>query len=118
METELNIPEELKPDGDGARLWAWLCSECDGMESARPLALELCRTADRLQEVRSKIASQGLMISGARGRSAKNPLLDIEVKLSKQFQGLWKGLGLSDKGVDETEKRPLGRPPAGNLWGG
>ena len=114
METDSNIPENLRPDGDGRQLWAWLCAQCEGIEDCRPLATELCRIADRLQEVRAKITSQGLMVSGARGRSAKNPLIDMEVKLSKQYQTLWRSLGLSDKTPDENaDRRPVGRPLRG-----
>ncbi|MGA2155471.1 MAG: hypothetical protein ABSH37_13735 [Bryobacteraceae bacterium] len=109
MDTTFDYSGELKPEGEGRRLWDWLHAECDGIEALRPLVLELCRTADRLQEVRVKIAAQGLSVSAARGRSAKNPLLDVELKLSKQFAALWRGLGLSDK--PEGERRPVGRPP-------
>lgn len=110
MEADYDFPTDLKPDGEGQRLWAWLHSECEGIESCRPLVAELCRIADRLQDVRAKLASQGLSVAGARGRSARNPMLDVEVKLSKQFQVLWRSLGLSDK--PEEERRPVGRPAA------
>jgi len=108
METD-ELLGSLKPDGEGRRLWTWLYAECEGIDSCRPLVLELCRISDRLQEVREKIATQGLSVSGARGRTAKNPLIDVEVKLSKQFQVLWRSLGLADK--PEEERRPVGRPP-------
>jgi hypothetical protein len=119
MDNENIIPEDLRADGDGRKLWAWLCLQCDGIESCRPLAVELCRVADRLQEVRAKIESQGLTVSGARGRSSKNSLLDVEIKLQKSYQTIWKGLGLSDKPPDDEPTRPVGRPPANErLWRG
>ena len=123
METDRNLnaaPEDLKPDGAGRQLWTWLCGEFENIESCRPLAEELTRIADRLAEVRQKIAAQGLTVSAARGRSAKNPLLDMELKLSKQYTVLWRSLGLSDKAPDDTPVRPVGRPPAGEgkLWQG
>jgi hypothetical protein len=101
----------LKPDGEGQKLWAWLTTsgEIEGIEGCQPLAIELCRLADRLEEVRSKIASQGLYVSGSRGRPAKNPLIDIEVKLSGQFAKVWRVLGLADKPVEQ--RLPVGRPP-------
>jgi hypothetical protein len=111
-----NIPDGLRPDGEGARLWTWLSDHADGVLDSMPLAVELCRVADRLQEVRSKLDAQGLAVSGARGRSARNPLIDSEIKLSKQFQALWRALGLSDK--SDVPARPVGRPPSGELWPG
>jgi hypothetical protein len=108
---DTNIPAGLTPGGEGQQLWVWLRAECDeSLEACRPLAIELCRIADRLQEVREKIRSQGLSVSAARGRSTRNPLIDTEIKLSKQYQVLWRGLGLSDK--PEEERRPVGRPCA------
>src|SRR5579863_3134858 len=60
--------------------------------------------------------SQGLIVGGPRGRGVKNQLLDIELKLSKQFSALWQTLGLSDR--EEAPARPVGRPPAseGKKW--
>lgn len=113
---QIQPPADLKPDGEGARLWAWLASEVEGIEQLAPLVTELCRIGDRLQEVRAKLSSQGLMVSGARGRSAKNPLCDLEIKLSCQFSKIWKTLGLADKPAEE--RRPVGRPPAGDAWHG
>ena len=121
MEQDPNIPEDLK--SEGRALWVWLDAECENIERCRPLAHELCRIADRLQEVRSKIASQGLVVSGARGRSTRNTLLDTELKLAGAYQKFWRQLGLSDKTPDDDpvqERRPVGRPPAGGdkLWQG
>src|SRR4051794_13672761 len=109
--SDFEAPEGLKPGGDGARLWAWLHSSVEGAETCGPMVEELCRIADRLAEVRLKIAQQGLTISGVRGRSAKNPLLDIEIKLSGQLAKLWKTLGLSDK--PDQDSLPIGRPALG-----
>ena len=110
METDFGLLDGLKPDGEGRRLWAWLHESCEGIDSCQPLVMELCKMSDRLAEVRQKIAAQGLSVSGARGRTAKNPLLDMEVKLSKQFQVLWRSLGLAD--APQEERRPVGRPCA------
>jgi len=109
METD-ELLGSLKPDGEGRRLWAWLHENCEGIDSCAPLVMELCRIADRLQEIREKIAAQGLSVSGARGRTAKNPLIDVEIKLSKQYQVLWRSLGLADK--PEEERRSVDRPCA------
>ena len=106
--TEDRFWETLRPEGEGRRLYRWLMEEVEGAESCRPLTEELCRVADRLEEVRGKIAVQGLTVSAARGRSAKNGLLDVEIKLSGQYSKLWKTLGLADK--PEVEKQPVGRP--------
>jgi hypothetical protein len=113
METHFDLLDGLKPDGEGRRLWAWLHESCEGIDSCRPLVMEACRIADRLQEVRQKLDTQGLCVSGARGRTAKNPLCDVEVKLSGQFQKLWRSLGLADK--PEEERRPVGRPPGQSI---
>src|SRR5690349_955569 len=105
---ELKFPDVLKPDGAGRELWSWLQEHCDGLQDCAPLAEELCAVRDRLSEVRAKIAAQGLLTSGARGRSVRNPLLDSEAKLSRQFSFLWRQLGLADK-QSEEERRPPGR---------
>ena len=112
MENENNeSPKDLKPEGEGIRLWQWLHAECENIAECEPLVIEICRIADRLEQVRSKIAAGGLWITG----SKKSPMLDVEIKLSSQFNKLWKQLGLSDK--PQAEKRPVGRPPAGDkLW--
>jgi len=92
-----DLPAGIRPDGEGAKLWLWLMSAVEGADSCMPLVVELCRIADRLEEVRAKLALQGLTVSGVRGRSAKNGLLDVELKLSGQFAKIWKTLGLADK---------------------
>lgn len=112
-----NIPKDLRPDGAGRELWAWLHAECEGIESCLPLVAELCRVADRLQEVRQKLALQGVSVSGIRGRSVRNPLLDTEVKFSKQYQTLWRALGLQDKPDEMPVTRPTGMRSSGErLW--
>ena len=105
-----NITVTLRSGGEGEKLWAWMNLQTDDPEGCRPLLEEICLVADRLEEVRAKIATQGLLVSGPRGRASKNPLLDIELKLSKQYQLLWRTLGLADKLPDEDPRRPVGRP--------
>jgi hypothetical protein len=114
MTTNTNSPpDDLAEDGEGRRLWTWLHAQCEGIEENEPLVIELCRIADRLEQVRAKIKSQGLWITG----SKKNSLLDVEIKFSSQYNRLWRQLGLSDK--PDEEKRPVGRPPDNEkLWGG
>ncbi len=109
MEQDTNTPEELKPSGEGARLWQWLTENADGVMESRPLVIELCQIADRLHEVRVKLAQQGLTVSAARGRIAANPLLGTETRLLKQYENLWRTIGLADEAAEE--KRPVGRPP-------
>jgi hypothetical protein len=106
---EVAIPSEVKTNSAGASLWKWLASQVEGLDECGPLAVELCVVMDRLQEVREKIASQGIIVSGTRGRSAKNPLLDIEIKLGKRFSELWKSLGLADRPADNSPLSP-GQP--------
>jgi len=91
------MPSCVKPGGAGARLWVWLAANTENLGDNLPLSAELCGIADRLEEVRAKISIQGIVVSGPHGRSAKNPLLDVEIKLSKQFQTLYRSLGLCDK---------------------
>jgi hypothetical protein len=95
------VPKHLR--SDGRRLWAWLQSAFDGSDDLWPLATELCQIADRLGEVREQIRKDGVWVNGR-----KNPLIDIECKLSAQFTKLWRTAGLADK--PDVEKRPVGRP--------
>lgn len=98
MEISPEIPSCLRADGAGARLWLWLHVQVANLLDNEPLAVELCQMADRVEEIRSRIAQQGLMISGPKGRSVKNPLLDMELRYSRGIKDLWKTLGLADKG--------------------
>ena len=119
MNEAVNIPVILKSDKAGARLWVWLDEQFQNIEAVRPLATEICIISERLEEVRTKIGEQGLTVSAARGRTAKNGLLDVELKLSKQIAALWKGLGLADKPPEDApvgSGRPVGRPSG--LWQG
>ena len=109
MEQDSSTPDCLKPGGAGARLFQWLVENADGVLESRPLVAELCVIADRLFEVRAKLTQQGLTVSAARGRIAANPLLGQETRLLKQYENLWRTLGLADEA--EEEKRPVGRPP-------
>lgn len=87
----------------GRRLRQWLDEQCE-TEGAEPLVTELCKIADRLAEVRAQIAKDGVAPAGK-----KNPLLDIEIKLSGMFTKTWRTLGLADK--EPEVRRPVGRPP-------
>jgi hypothetical protein len=101
MNNSSEIPSSLKPDGEGARLWSWLCENVANVEANLPLAIELCITADRLQDVRSKITQQGLTISGPKGRPIRHPLLDVEARYAKALRDCWRVLGLADKSEPE-----------------
>ncbi len=101
----------LAPDGAGMALWAWLLTQTDDIDGCRPLALEACILAQRLSEVRAKLATSGLLISGPRGRSVKNPLIDTELRLAQQFVRTWRALGLSDAPPSDEPRRGPGRPP-------
>ena len=111
---KMKLPADL--GADGRRLFAWL-DEIADIAAAEPLVVELCRIADRLGEVRAKLSSQGVTVTGARGRPAKNPLCDVELKLSGQYAKLWRALGLADKTPDDS-RRSVGRPPGGGGTGG
>lgn len=54
MAINCKTPSVLKKAGRS--LWKWLDLNCDGLPDAAPLALELCKTADRLEWVRAQIA--------------------------------------------------------------
>jgi len=82
----------------GHKLWHHVASNYDLMGN-EPVLEELCRVADRLAEVRSRIAEDGLVD----GNGRKHALADLEPKLSGQFRMLWRLLGLSD---DEEPKPP------------
>lgn len=108
----MKTPDEFKPESAGAQLWQWLEGEFEGLESCRPLALELCRISQRLSDVREKIAVQGLTVSGVRGRSVRNPLLDTEMKLASLVAKMWRALGLADKTPDDLPASRVGKSPA------
>ena len=93
--------------GAGRRLWRSVTSQYDvaGVEN---LLAELCKLADRLQEIRDALNRDGLMI-GEPGKQRRHPLADLEVKVSAQFQKVYKQMGLSD---DQEPKRNPGRPSA------
>jgi hypothetical protein len=88
----------------GRKLWTWLEETCDNVADAAPAVAELCEVTNRLHEVRDAIRKQGVTVEGR-----KNPLLDVEIKLSAQWVKLWRALGLADK--PDEQRRPLGRPP-------
>jgi len=92
-------PTDLKPTGK--KLWRNLTKAYDINDSEELLA-ELCRTADRLGDVRQELATEPLVKDGK-----AHPLLYIEAKLAAQFRLTWKTLGLAD---DPEGKRPVGRP--------
>src|ERR1019366_4006267 len=99
MSTDPQRPDlmpRLRPGSDGERLLAWLLSEIAGVDTVAPLVHELCRTADRLEEIRAKLLSQGVSVGGPRGRSIANPLLQVETKLIASYDKLWRSLGLAD----------------------
>lgn len=86
----------------GRRLWRWLRRQFDGVDDLEPLALELCRLADRLHEVRARLAAPDLpALDFAR-------LAGAEVRLSASFVRTWRALGLSDG--DSPPARGRGRP--------
>jgi hypothetical protein len=107
-----DLVPRLRPGGDGEALLKWLTTEIAGVDECAPLVHELARVADRLQEVRAKISSQGISVGGPRGRSMANPLLQIETKLIASFDKLWRSLGLADQPPED--RRPVGRPSPWN----
>ena len=90
---------------EARRLLNWLESNYE-IEGARPLVDLMLTTARRLEQVRTQIRKDGLLIEGK-----PNPLLSIEHKLGEQFLKCWRTAGLADKSAEE--RRPAGRPPAG-----
>jgi hypothetical protein len=64
----------------GREDWEWLHTECD-VQPCRPLAVELCRAADRLAEIRVEIKKRGVVMSNGK----KNPLLAEEARVQKQY---------------------------------
>lgn len=87
----------------GRDLWRWIVEQGD-IDGCEPMVNELCRLQDRLHQVRESISSEGVWLDGK-----KNPLVDVEMKVSGQFAKVWRLLGLADR--DEAPKRPPGRPP-------
>ena len=115
MSTDPQRPDlmpRLRTGGDGERLLVWLKTEIAGVDECAPLVHELARVADRLEEVRAKLLSQGVSVSGPRGRSMANPLLQFETKLIASYDKLWRSLGLADSPPED--RRPVGRPSPWN----
>jgi hypothetical protein len=87
----------------GRKDWVWLHANVDNVDCVYPLAVELCRSADRLAQIRARIEATGLTPGGKR-----NPLLAEEARVQKQYVLIWRSLGLADR--DPETKRPVGRP--------
>lgn len=74
----------------------------DGLE---PAVTELCRAADRLQQIRDILTRDGLVQANGR----KHVLVDAETKQAALFVSLWRLIGLADS---DQPARPVGRPPS------
>lgn len=97
-------PEELGPAG--REQWTWLWEHGgDDLADVLPLAVELCRTADRLFSIRGDITRRGITLSNGR----KNPSLAEEARFQRQYVLTWRSLGLADK--DPAAAGRVGRPP-------
>jgi hypothetical protein len=101
------VPKDLGPSGRA--LWRWVTQQGD-ISGTEPLVAELCRLQDRLAELRALLAKDGAVLRES-GRIRKHPAADLEPKISGQFRQAWKLLGLADP--PPAERRPVGRPPAG-----
>jgi hypothetical protein len=84
---KLKAPSDLQ--SAGRRLWKELITTYAFEPGETAGLAELCRVQDRLAEVRSRIAAEGLVQDGRR-----HPLADLEPKLSGQFRMLWRTLRL------------------------
>jgi hypothetical protein len=73
------------------------CDDTFEIRDVLPVVTELCKIADRLQQVRE------LLKDAPDGR-----LINSEVKLSASYARLWKMAGFGDK--DPQPARPVGRP--------
>jgi hypothetical protein len=80
----------------GLELFRW-CDDTFEIEGVLPVVTELCKVADRLQQVRSQLAE-----------TPDNRLINSEVKLSAAYARLWKMAGFGD--ADKPPARPVGRP--------
>lgn len=101
MKRKTKPKADLKPPG--MMLWKWIDGSIENMAEVEPAVEELCKVADRLEEVRSQINADGVMVGGK-----PHGLLALEVKLSGQFRNLWRASGLGDRTDDA--RRPVGRP--------
>jgi hypothetical protein len=102
----LKVPKKLQKPG--RNLWKAICQEYDVEPGAELVLGEICRLWDRLHEIRERLAADGLTLTegeGARKRTRKHPLADLEPKISAAFIKAWKTAGLADT--------PALRPQAG-----
>jgi hypothetical protein len=78
-------PAGLTPEGK--RLWRELVADVECVTAGPPAAASLVivdqvvRAQDRLVEVRSKLASDGITTDGSRGQTRPHPLLVMERQL-------------------------------------
>jgi len=92
------------PDGLSSRsqtLWRTVASPHS--TPARLVTIEQAlRCLDRLAEIRSKLASEGLTVVSQRsGVTRAHPLLAYEAKLRQQFTRLWTALNLHSVSANE-----------------
>jgi len=103
-------PSGLKPAG--RRLWSWLEDNCGTLEPAAPLVAQLCRLADRIDEVQAKLAGEGVTVTikPVKGtpKVKPHPLATLEIKLLAEYRATWRLLGLAEE--VPPQKRARGRP--------
>lgn len=117
----VECPAHLREPGRAR--WQWLrglCEQTGGAEQlvgVFPMAVEFCENCDLLADLRTALKTQGLMVSGGRGASRRNPLLAEIARVQKNQIQLWRSMGLADR--QPEDKNPIGRPPGsgkGCLW--
>lgn len=85
----------------GDELRAWLMEMCgaEAVDSIRPVIEEMCCLADRLREIRRRLADKSL--------SSKElaQLVSAETKVSGALVRLWKTAGLADPEPESDSER-------------
>ncbi len=80
----MKAPKDLK--AEGRRIWRQLTSDYDATGN-EPILHELCRTADRLAEIRQRMST-------AKDTTEFLKLANAEAKTSGSFARAWRLLGL------------------------
>jgi hypothetical protein len=90
------LESQLGPEGK--QLLRWLRDHCAGLDTCRPLVMEMCAISDRLGELRAAHESG----------EPDFKMVNAETKLSARYLAIWRVLGLDQDST--VERRRPGRP--------
>jgi P27 family predicted phage terminase small subunit len=95
MNTRYKAPPKLGKWG--RKLWLSTTKGARILEHDLQLLESACRLADRIQQCRTRLASEGLTVKGRYGQLVAHPLVEIERTASAEFRACLKLLGLHEQ---------------------